>query len=329
MLRLPPFRWHRPAPLGAALDLLAELGPDARPLAGGTDLLPNLKRRHQQARHLVSLSSVSELFGIGQESGGWFRIGAMERLADLERHPQLACRFPALRQAVGSISSPPLREMGTLGGNLCLDTRCTYYNQNEEWRRAISYCMKAEGRTCWVAPSSPRCWAVQSADSVPILIALGARVRLVSTQGERELPLPELYRDDGISYLTKEDHELVESVLLPEDAVFPECRSSFRKLRRRGSIDFGVLTVAAAAWFDGDRLRKLRVVLGSVGSAPVIVTGLDPALEGQPLSPEVMAHVASQARKCATPMDNTDLDPIWRGQVLPVYVTRTLEGLLT
>jgi 4-hydroxybenzoyl-CoA reductase subunit beta len=253
----------------------------------------------------------------------------MERLADLERHPQLATRFPALQQAVAAISSPPLREMGTLGGNLCLDTRCTYYNQNEEWRRAISYCMKAEGKTCWVAPSSPRCWAVQSADTVPMLIALGARVRLVSLRGERELPLEQLYRDDGIDYLTKDPDELVESVLLPEEAASPHCRSSFFKLRRRGAIDFGVLSVAAAAWFEGRQLLRLRLVLGSVGSAPVLLAGWEDAFSSQILTEELMEEIASQARKAATPMDNTDLDPIWRGQVLATFVRRTLRNLVS
>lgn len=328
MLRLPAFHWHRPKNLTEALALLEELGPEARPLAGGTDLLPNLKRRHQKASHLVSLGGIRELSGI-EESADGLRIGAMTRLTEIERAPIVLRDYPALAEAVASISSPPLREMGTLGGNLCLDTRCTYYNQNEEWRRSIQYCMKAEGRICWVAPSSPRCWAVQSADSVPMLIALGARVRLASRQGVREIPLEELYRDDGIDYLTKQRDELVEAVLLPRGSTSRDCRSHFLKLRRRGAIDFGVLSVAAVVWFQGSEVRKARVVLGSVGSAPVLLEGVEEFLAGRPLDGEVLQAVATRARKHATPMDNTDLDPIWRGQVLPLYVARVLSKIVS
>ena len=190
MLRLPKFRLHQPATLAEAAAILAAEGDNARVVAGGTDLWPNLKRRHQKAADVVSLSRLPELREI--RANGDLHLGAMATLTDVERHPAVRERFPALASAVAWISSPVLRNMGTIGGNVCLDTRCTYYNQNEEWRQSISYCMKAEGKVCWVAPSSPRCWAVNSADSAPMLVALGARVRLVSTAGEREIPIAAL-----------------------------------------------------------------------------------------------------------------------------------------
>ena len=171
MLRLPKFRLHRPATLAEAASILAAEGEAARLVAGGTDLWPNLKRRHQKAEEVVSLSRLGELREV--HANGDLHLGAMATLASVERHAAVRERFPALAAAVGWISSPVLRNMGTIGGNVCLDTRCTYYNQNEEWRQSISYCMKAEGKVCWVAPSSPRCWAVQSADSAPMLVALG------------------------------------------------------------------------------------------------------------------------------------------------------------
>ncbi|HSM13601.1 MAG TPA: FAD binding domain-containing protein [Thermoanaerobaculia bacterium] len=323
MLRLPSFRLHQPATLDDAARILADVGPGARAVAGGTDLWPNLKRRHQKATDVVSLARVAELRGIA--ANGDLTLGAMENLTDVERHPAVRERFPALARAVGSISSPVLRNMGTIGGNVCLDTRCTYYDQSEEWRRSIDYCMKAEGKICWVAPSSPRCWAVQSSDSAPMLVALEARVRLASRDGEREIPVEALFRDDGMDYLTKRPEEIVTAILVPGASDATRRRTAFFKLRRRGSIDFGVLSVAVALEMDGELVRSARVVLGCVGSFPARAAETEALLAGQRPTDEVLAAVAAKARTAATPMDNTDLDPRWRGRVTPVYVERTLR----
>jgi 4-hydroxybenzoyl-CoA reductase subunit beta len=326
MLRLPKFRLHQPATLAEAAGILAAEGENARLVAGGTDLWPNLKRRHQKAGAVVALSQLSELRDI--HANGDLHLRPMATLTRVERHAAVRERFPALASAVSWISSPVLRNMGTIGGNVCLDTRCTYYNQNEEWRQSISYCMKAEGKICWVAPSSPRCWAVQSADSAPMLVALGARVRLLSTAGEREIPIAALYRDDGMAYLTKQRDEIVTAIVVPGASDAAHCRTAFFKLRRRGSIDFGVLTVAVALWMDGGpggTVRDARVVLGSIASLPSSAEDVAQALVGQRLTPETIAAAAAKARSAATPMDNTDLDPRWRGQVTPVYVERTLR----
>ena len=324
MLRLPSFRLHQPKHLAEALEILAGEGDAARPVAGGTDLWPNLKRRHQRAEHVVSLTAIEELRGV--RANGEVRIGATEILGDLEEHPALVGRYPALAAAIGSISSPLLRNLGTLGGNVCLDTRCTYYDQSEEWRRSIDYCMKSQGKICWVAPSSPRCWAVQSSDSAPMLVALGARVKLASSGGEREIPVADLYRDDGIDYLTKRRDELVTEIVLPAEADASRCRSAFLKLRRRGSIDFGVLSVAVALWMDGDVVRDARVVLGCVASFPSPAGEVAAELVGKRLEAEAIAAAAARSRAAATPMDNTDFDPRWRGQVTPVYVERALRS---
>lgn len=324
MLRLPAFRLHQPSTLAEAARILAGEGAAARLVAGGTDLWPNLKRRHQRAAHVVSLAGVAELRGV--HANGSLRIGAMETLADLERHAAIVDRWPALARSIGWISSPLLRNMGTLGGNVCLDTRCTYYDQNEEWRRSIDYCMKAEGKICWVAPSSPRCWAVQSADSAPMLVALGARVRLVSAAGERELPVEALYRDDGIAYLTKRPEEIVAEIVLPAESDAGRLRTAFFKLRRRGSIDYGVLSVAVALAVEGDGVvRSARIVLGSIASLPSSADDAASELVGRPLSDETIRAAAARTRAAVTPMDNTDLDPRWRGQVTPVFVERTLR----
>ena len=327
MLRLPKFRLHQPKTLAEAAEILAGEGPGTRLLAGGTDLWPNLKRRHQKASEIVSLSRLPGLASVaGTGDGEDLELGAMATLSAVEAHPAIRARFPALASAVGWISSPVLRNMGTIGGNVCLDTRCTYYDQNEEWRQAISYCMKAEGKVCWVAPSSPRCWAVNSADSAPMLVALGARVRLQSAAGEREIPVAALYQDDGIAYLTKQRDEIVTSIRLPATSDDRHCRTAFFKLRRRGSIDFGVLSVAVAIWMEGEIVREARVVLGSIASLPSSADDVATELVGKRLDRDVIAAAASKARTAATPMDNTDFDPRWRGQVTPVYVERTLQA---
>jgi 4-hydroxybenzoyl-CoA reductase subunit beta len=185
--------------------------------------------------------------------------------------------------------------------------------------------MKAEGRICWVAPSSPRCWAVQSSDAAPMLMALGARVRLVSESDERELPVADLFRDDGIDYLTKRPEELVAEIVVPGESDASRCRSAFFKLRRRGSIDFGVLSVAVALWLDGEVVRDARVVLGGVASFPAPADDVARTLVGERPTAETIRAAAARARAATTPMDNTDFDPRWRGQVTPIFVERTLR----
>ena len=214
MMRLPKFRYFAPATVREALRLRAEAGPDAAFVAGGTDLYPNMKRRQQTPSTVIGLSRIASLARLrfGRDA---VSIGAAVPLSAIERHRRMRRAFPGLVAAIEEISTPPLRNMGTLGGNVLLDTRCNYYDQNAEWRQAIDYCMKKDGAICWVAPGSPKCLAVQSADSVPVLIALGARARLASPDGERGIALEDLYLNDGIHYLTKRPEELLTEILLP------------------------------------------------------------------------------------------------------------------
>jgi len=223
--------------------------------------------------------------------------------------------------------------MGTLGGNLCLDTRCNYYNQTYEWRKAIDFCMKKDGHICWVAPSSPRCWAVSSSDVAPVMVALGADYVLVGPPpgGERVVPAARFYHNDGINYLTKQPDEVLATVRLPApdgwDAVY-------HKLRRRGSFDFPVLGVAAwVRWEQGagsgerGRVMEARVVLGGVASWPQEVPEAGAVLVGTDLSDEGVAAAADAAYRPAKPLDNTDFDLSWRKQMTRVYVTRALTEL--
>ncbi len=328
MLRLPPFDLRQVDSIGEAIAVLSGEGATARVVAGGTDLWPNMKRRHQHAGTIVNLMSIPELRGLtALGNDREIRIGATTLLSEVTASETLRRLYPALVSAVASISSPPLRNMGTLGGNICLDTRCTYYNQTEPWRKAIDYCMKEVGTVCWVAPSSPRCWAHSASDAAPILTALGARTVLAGPEGQRTIPVSALYRDDGIDYLSKRPDELVTAILLPPEAAAPHCGSAFWKLRRRGSIDFAVLSVAVAVWPGSSSapIDRATIVLGAVGSRPVVAEAAAAALIGRPLDETTIAEAAKLARKAATPMDNTDFQAQWRGKMVERYTAAALR----
>src|SRR5712692_6911089 len=231
MMRLPWFEYRSPATLSEAARILAAEGPAAVLIAGGTDLLPNMKRRQMAPKMLISLKKITQL----RQNGA--TLGAGLTLSEVVKKKELPA---ALRQAAGQVATVHLRNMCTLGGNLCLDTRCNYYNQNYEWRKAIDFCLKKDGDICWVATASKRCVAMSSTDCAPALMALGASVRLVSTQSERDVALADLYRNDGIDYLTRRPDEILTEVKLPASEGW---RSSYWKLRRRGAFDFPVLGV--------------------------------------------------------------------------------------
>ncbi len=322
MLRLPAFTYHRPKTPAEAVAILAEHGEDAMFVAGGTDLWPNMKRRHQTPAHVVSLQDIPGLGGVTRRPDGGLDLGAMARLGELERDPDLLREHPALAHAIAEISTPLLRNMGTIGGNVLLDTRCTYYDQTFEWREAISFCMKKDGAICWVAPGSPRCWAVQSSDTAPVLCAIGAEVTLVGPKGTRRIAADALYRDDGIQYLTKARDELLTTIHLPAPGAW---KASYHKLRRRGTFDFPVLGVAACLWRDGERVTKAAVRLGGAGSYPIVGKEAEAVLTGQVLTEERIVEAANTAYKPARTMDNTDHDVYWRKKMAPVFVARALR----
>jgi 4-hydroxybenzoyl-CoA reductase subunit beta len=324
MLRLPPFTYVAPRTVADAARAMADHGADAMLVAGGTDLYPNMKRRQFEPKVLVGLRGIRELAGVGGRARDGVAIGAGTTLTAVSRHPEIAAHYPALAVAAGAVSSPQLRNVGTLGGNVCVDTRCNYYNQTFEWRQAIGFCMKKDGDICLVAPGSPRCWAVSSSDTAPVLWSLGARLRLVGPAGERTIPVAALYRDDGIEYLAKRPDEIVAEIALPPADGW---RSVYLKLRRRGSFDFPVLGVAAAARLEGDTVREARLVLGAVASQPREAARAAAALVGERLTPEVVARAADLAAGPARPLDNTDFTHPYRKQVTRVYVARALQAL--
>jgi len=325
MLRLPRFRYVSPPTVTDALGARFELGDDTMYVAGGTDLYPNMKRRQQTPSTVISLAGISSLREIHSSPELGLRVGAGVTLSQLAADPIVRRHYPAVATAAGLVSTPPLRNMGTIGGNLLLDTRCNYYDQTYEWRKAIDFCMKKDGRICWVAPSSPRCWAVQSSDGAPVAVALGAAVMLASGGGVRRVPAEELYHNDGIRFLNKRPDELLVWYLLPPVGPW---RASYVKLRRRGSFDFPVLGVAARVDFLPDgTVRDARIVLGAVASHPMRIAAATEALVGRRLDAASIADAADASFKPAKPMDNTDFTLSWRKEMVRVYVTKALEEI--
>jgi len=324
MLRLPPCTFLGARSVGDALKFMADSGPEAMLVAGGTDLYPNMKRRQFEPKVLVGLRGIRELDGVRGSAASGLVIGSQTTLTRVARHAGLREAFPGLATAAGLVSSPQLRNMGTIGGNVCVDTRCNYYNQTYQWRQAIGFCMKKDGDICLVAPGSPRCWAVSSSDTAPVLWSLGATVRLHGAGGERLVSIEQLYRDDGIDYLAKRPDEILTEILLPPA---DGTRSVYLKLRRRGSFDFPVLGVAVALRQDGDTVRDARIVLGAVASEPREARDAATLLAGQRLTPDVIDAVAAAASKPSKPLDNTDFTHPYRKKMTRVFVARALRHL--
>jgi len=324
-MRLPKFAYHVPRTIGDAVKMMGDAGAEGQYVAGGTDLYPNMKRRQQTPRTVISVGRVPELQRIEGDGKEGLRIGAGVSLTEIIEHPIINRDYPAVARAARTISTPTLRNMGTIGGNLLLDTRCNYYDQNYEWRKGINFCLKKDGDVCWVAPGSSKCWAVQSADLVPLMVALGARLRLVSTVGDRLVEARGFYNDDGIDYLHKRPDELLAEIQLPP---VNGSRAVYKKLRRRGAFDFPVLGVAVRLDLDADgSVRDARIVLGGIAPAPLEVEAAGRALVGSPLDDEHMREAAEACYLRARPLDNTDHLMNYRKQMARPFVLRALQDL--
>jgi 4-hydroxybenzoyl-CoA reductase subunit beta len=335
MLRLPRFQLHTPATVEDAAVLLREHraaeqdaaktgtpGITVMLVAGGTDLYPNMKRRQFTPSTLIALGrALPKAIRNGKE----LSIGAGATLTAVASDARGWKRYRALAESAAAISTPQLRNMGTIGGNLCLDTRCNWYDQSLFWRMAEGMCMKTDPSVvCRVAPSSPRCLAVASADTVPALLALGSSVRIVNATGERIVLLADMYRDDGISHLTIGRDDIVTEVILPATDGW---RSTYLKLRDRGSFDFPILGLAAAVRMDAGVVREARLAMTAVGSRPVLVEAAAAALVGSRLEDDAIAAAAAAAHKVARPMDNTSGTIAQRKKTVPVFATRALAAL--
>jgi 4-hydroxybenzoyl-CoA reductase subunit beta len=322
MLRLPRFRYLRPRSIEEASELAAS-NPGSAFIAGGTDLLPNLKRRQFDVSALISLNGLRGTTEVDGDAAHGLTIGAGATLDDLARHPALAGSYQALAQACASVSTPQVRCMGTLGGNLLVDPRCNYYNQTYSWRKAVGFCLKKDGDICLVARSSPRCWAVSSSDSAPVAVALDAEVTLQGAEATRLVAAAAFYKDDGIDYTIMRHDEVITSMHLRSGD--GRLTSAYWKLRRRPSFDFPILGVAVAlAWNDG-AISKARGALGAVGSRPVDISAYLGPLEGTRPTDDLIAEVADAADKPSRPLDNTDLNHYWRKRMTKVYIERALR----
>lgn len=319
MLRLPRFRYLRPKTAREAASMAAELGGRAMFVAGGTDLFPKLKRRQFEVDTLIGLEFLPRKIHNGSSETV---IDAGVTLAAATHDAHLNQHFAGYAEAAGMVSSPPLRNAGTIGGNLCVDTRCNYYDMTYEWRKAAGFCLKKDGDICLVAPSSPRCWAVSSSDTAPMAMALDGWVTLAGPNGERELPVSALYRDDGIDYLAKQPSEVVTGLRL---AAKPGSKSAYVKLRRRGSIDFPIAGAAVAVELDGGIVSACRIVLTAVASHPLEVPAAAEFLRGKAPDPETIRQTAEIAAKPAKPLDNADLSHFWRKRMVRVVVEQALE----
>jgi 4-hydroxybenzoyl-CoA reductase subunit beta len=324
VIRLPAFTYLRPRELGEACELLAEHGAEAAVVAGGTDLFPKLKRRQIAPTVLVGLHGIDELRGV--DVNGGISIGAGVRLRELEAHPALEGPYAALARAAELIASPQIRNAGTVGGNLCLDVRCDFYDRPPGWRDALGYCLKAGGAdVCRLASGGTRCWAISSSDLAPVALALEGSVRLVSGTGERRVAAADLYQDDGLAHLTLARDEIVtELTLPPADGL----RATYLKLRRRGTIDFPLVGVAAAVRVGEDgTCTDARIALGAVASLPRRMETAERLLVGRALDGDAIAEAADAAAAAAKPMNNTDLTPGYRKRMVRVYVARALAEL--
>ena len=335
MIRLPTFEYRAARSIDEALTWLGEASgaaaengekdPEARVMlmAGGTDVLPNMKHRIFTPQVVVGLRGVRALRGITDDSGQGTRIGAGVSLAEIAASPVIRGRIPALAQAAESVSTPQLRHMGTLGGNLCLDTRCQYYNQSEDWRRGNDFCMKRSGDVCRVAPKSSRCYAAFSGDVAPALLALGAEVELLGPQGLRRLPLAEFYVDDGMNWLALGADELLVAVTVP---LVADRASAYEKIRVRGAIDFPLAGVAVVLRREGDAIAELRVACTGVSSRPELIAGLDELL-GRPLDDAALATMERHLKRGIQPMETTLASVPWRRRVTPALAKRLVRRL--
>lgn len=341
MLRLPDFQYEEPDTIAEATKLLAEHGRAALPVAGGTDVYPKMKRRQMQPSVVVNLKHVEGFEGIREisETSDGLHIGALSTLSEVANHPAVREQYPGVAEAVESVATPHHRRMGTIGGNLCQDTRCYYYDQTLDWREGEGWCRKAPDEAGWppdeeslgeipcrTVPGSGRCWAIFASDSAPALIAHDAAVTLVGTDGERTLSLAEFYEDDGIDPTRKGSDELVTAVHLPA----PDgLASTYRKYSQRESFDFPSLGVAAAIEQAEDgTIERARVVLGAVSTHPVVVGAATEMLVGEQPDESLLEDVGQAAKRASQPMDNDDVSPAHRNQMASVFTKRALTDVL-
>ncbi len=306
--------------------LAGDCGTDFDFLAGGTDLLPNYKNRLNPRGNVIGLSRVAGLASpLRRLDGGSFAVGPMTRLADLDRDESLRGRFPGLREAVSQIATPLVRQSGTLGGNLLVETRCYYFNQSHDWRASKGFCMKADGDVCLVVPQKETCYAIYAGDTAPVLMTLGATLVLVGFEGSREVPAADFYQPDGIRKNLLAKGELVTEIRLPAEAA--SARSGYMKLRLRDSFDFPDMGLAAAVWMEDGKVADLRVATTAVSMTPLLYPEVTAKVKGLPLTRDVIEGVAAEVQSRTMPVRNVMFPPQYRKRMVGVFTRRLLTRL--
>jgi 4-hydroxybenzoyl-CoA reductase subunit beta len=334
-LSLPQFKLLRPRSLSEAIGHLSHVGagvpsvqPDQEPqspalriIAGGTDLIPSMRQKLFEPAYVLDIRHIAELKGIRQK-GSEVEIGALTSLTEIEQSKFLRDRYPVLTEAAATVASPVLRNMGTIGGNICLDTRCLWYNQSLTWRKGCGFCIKKDGDLCHVAPGGDKCWAAFSADTPPALLCLNAEIEIAGPQGTRRLPLQNFYTGDGLNYRKLESNEILTRIFLPESTA--GYRGVYRKLRVRGSIDYPLAGVAIALKRSNGHIEDARIGLTAVNPAPVLVKGADQMLSGKIIDSALAEAVGDLAARTAKPLTTSALTPEYRREMIRVFTKRAL-----
>jgi len=321
-LSLTEFKLLRPRTLNEAIAFLAKHGSDIRVLAGGTDIIPSMRQKLFEPHYMLDLRRIAELRGIRSKPGEGVEIGALTTLSGIERSSHLKQQYSVLTEAAATVASPVLRNMGTIGGNICLDTRCLWYNQSLQWRKACGFCIKKDGDLCHVAPGGSKCWAAFSADTPPALLCLNAEIEIAGPDGARRLPLRDFYTGLGDAYRKLQPNELLTRIFLPESSA--NYTGVYRKLRVRGSIDYPLAGVAVTLRRINGHVSDARVALTAVNPAPVLVKGASQALEGKPVDEALAELIGDLAARTAKPLTTSALTPEYRREMIRVFTKRAV-----
>ena len=320
-MSLSEFQLIRPRTLPDALAHLSEHAGDIRVLAGGTDLLPSMRQKLFEPEHVLDLRQVKELRGIHKTEHG-IEIGALTTLHEIEHSQLLRQEYPVLVEAAKTVASPLIRNMGTIGGNICLDTRCLWYNQSLAWRKSCGFCIKKDGNLCHVAPGGTKCWAAFSGDTPPALLCLNAEIEIAADSGVRRIPLREFYTGEGDDYSRLRPHELVTRIFLPSSS--SGYRGAYRKLRVRGSIDYPLAGVAVSVKRSNGHIEDIQIALTAVNPAPVLVKGLNALLKNGRIDDQAAEHAGDLAAQAAKPLTTSALTPEYRREIIRVFTKRAL-----
>jgi len=321
-LSLPQFRLLRPRAVEEAVSVLAKHTGNIRVLAGGTDLIPSMRQKLFEPERVLDLRGVAELRGVRPRAGGAVEIGALTTLSAIEKSVYLRQHFPVLTEAAATVASPVLRNMGTIGGNICLDTRCLWYNQSLTWRKGCGFCIKKDGNLCHVAPGGAKCWAAFSADTPPALLCLNAEIEIVGPSGARRIPLPEFYTGDGENYRKLLPSELVTRIFLTAESA--DYRGVYRKLRVRGSIDYPLAGVAVVMKRSNGHVSDARIAMTAVNPAPVLVQRAGELLIGKAVDESLAEAVGDLAARTAKPLTTSALTPEYRREMIRVFAKRAV-----